>query len=287
MLNFKFMGTAGWLLYLAVFLMGCSQVSYRLSGQSSTKEVSLLDSLAVSVVDSIHNDFDRTLVLLGKAEVAAIDSMSKSASALSPSIQKTQRDLKALRTKYKTVFEQMQRFRSFGGNSVFSEEDVAVSSDKLLKEIAGRFYKGRAFSLETEANIRDFIRRELAPLEDQIAKLNRRVYQLKRSQAGKSDAKEDIATEYAKKRSELVKATNREILSCLSSRSVFTTSVKSDGEYIFPSVSSGQYYLHGGVTDSLGYIIPVAIRAHTFQEVMSKAGQPILLTINDLSKDSD
>lgn len=285
MLNFKFLGTAGWISYLAVFLMGCSQVSYKLSGQSSTKEVALLDSLAVAVVDSIHKDFDRTLVLLDKAESAVLDSMAKSASALSPSIQKSQRDLQALRNKYKTVFQEMQKFRSFGGNPVFSEEDQSVNTDKLLKEIAGRFYKGRAFSLETEANIRDFIRRELSPIEDQISKQNRRVYQLRRSQAGKTDAKEEIATEFAKKRRELVLATNHEILNCLSSRSITTTPVNSDGKYTFTRVAVGQYYLHGGTIDSLGYIIPVVIKAHTLQEIKNGVGQSILLTDDDASKD--
>jgi len=281
MLTFKFFGTAGWLLYLAVFLMGCSMHSYRLSGHSTTQEVALLDSLAVAVVDSIHQDFDRTLVLLAKAESTALDSMAKSATALSPTIQKSQRDYQALRNKYKTVFQQMQKFRSFGGNSVFSDDDVSVSTDKLLKEIAGRFYKGRAFSLETEANIRDFIKRELAPLEDQISRQRRRVNQLKRSQAGKSDAKEEIAIEFAKKRKDLVDDTNLEILSKLSARSILKTTVKTDGTFMFQNVVAGKYYLHGGVSDSLGYIVPLDVRAHTFQELKQGAGENILIASID------
>jgi len=265
-------------LVLAVFLIGCGHPSYRLSGGAQLQQVSLLDSTTQISVDSLHAEFRHMMDFLGKSEVAAMDSIAKSASELGPTILNAQQALRRAKDKYASVFEQMQRFRSFGGNSVFSSEDVGVSTEKLLKEIPGRFYKGRAFSLETEGQIRNFIRRELVPLENEVNQAQYRVNRLRQTRSGRSKAKDEMAELFQEKKLRLIESANDDIQKTIAQHRVEDTQVDSMGQYSFSNIKRGVYYLTGGDKDSTDYLIQVLVSAHTYQKISAQIGKPIFVT---------
>lgn len=267
-------------LVLAVFLMGCGHPSYRLNGDASLQQVALLDSTTQRSVDSLRAEFLHTMDFLAKSEVAAMDSISKSASKLGPTILKAQQALRRAQEKYASVFGQMQRFRSFGGNPVFSNEDVGVSTAKLLNEIPARFYKGRAFSLETEGEIRSFIRRELVPLEKEVNQAQYRVNRLRNTKSGRSKAKEEMEELFREKKMRLVASANEDIRKAIQQHRVMVADVDTIGQYSFVNIDQGEYYLAGGEEDSTDYLIPVIVSAHTRQNITAQIGTPIFVAGN-------
>jgi len=275
MMNRSFVIAAGFV--LAVFLMGCGQPSYRLSGDAQLQQVALLDSATSVSVDSVRLEFEQLIDFLAKSEVAALDSISKSASELGPAILKAQQALRQAQEKYARVFEKMQRFRSFGGNPVFSSEDVGVSTQKLLNEIPGRFYKGRAFSLETEGNIRRFIRNELVPLEAEVNQAESRVRRFRNAKSGRSKEKEEMAEEFIEKRRRVTEAANEDVRSVIQQHRLVVTDVDTAGHYSFSNIKQGKYYLAGGDLDSTDYVIQVVVSAHTHQNISAQIGKPILI----------
>ncbi|MGA1199012.1 MAG: hypothetical protein ACO36I_21165, partial [Candidatus Latescibacterota bacterium] len=88
MIKWYFLTAAGFV--LAVFLVGCGQPSYRLNGATQLQQVALLDSTTQVSIDSVRVEFKHLMDFLKKSEIAAIDSVSKSASELGPTIQKAQ-----------------------------------------------------------------------------------------------------------------------------------------------------------------------------------------------------
>lgn len=270
-------GTAG--VILAVFLMGCGKPSYHLDGVTQVRQVSLLDNAVQVAVDSVHVEFKHLIDFIALAEVVAVDSMTKSASSMGPTIRVAQRNLKAIREKYLQTFRQMQQFRSFGGNPVFTDDDVGVKTSKLLSEIPARFYKGRAFSLETEGKIRNFIRQELIPLEGQVKTTQNRVSRLQNSRAGRTNAKATIAEEYRQKREELLQATNQDVQRVIRRYQLEVENVDSLGHFAFDGVAPGQYHLFGGDTDSVDFLVPVRVSAHTWQDFSTQVGMPIFVSL--------
>lgn len=258
--------TAG--VILAVFLMGCGPPEYRLDGASQMNHVMLLDPGAKRAVDSLQADFVHVIDLLALSEASAIDSMKKSASSLGPSIQRAQRSLRDAQGKYKTEFQKMQRFRSFGGNPVFSSEDVGVTTKKLQAEILGRFYKGKAFSLETQGQIRSFIRKELVPLEKQVNQAKSRVNRLRRTRSGRTKSTGEIVVQYQKKRHQLLEETNLKIKHAILEHKKRAVQTDSVGEYVFERIPFGQYNLYAEGTDSTGYLATLNVMSHTRQDLL-------------------
>jgi len=149
---------------LAFFIFGCGLPHYRLEGKVSelVGEVILLDSMAVSVLDSIQMSYHAEVKTIAGKRAAALDSLTKGTSARNRPIVTAHRRYNEARAKYREVFGRLSRFRSFGGNPIFSNEDRGISTKKLLAEISDRFYNGRAFSLEIEGQIRRYIRQNLS-----------------------------------------------------------------------------------------------------------------------------
>jgi hypothetical protein len=266
-------------LVLAVFLMGCGHPSYRLNGGAQLQRVALLDSTTQVSVDSIQTEFEHLMESLAKSEVAAMDSISKSASELGPTILKAQQALHRAKEKYASVFEQMHRFRSFGGNPVFSGDDVGVSTEKLLNEIPGRFYKGRAFSLETEGRIRSFIRSDLVPIENEVNQAQYRVKSLRNAKSGRSKKREEMVDLFQEKKRHLIQATNEDIRNTIHQHRVNVVNVDTTGHYSFSNIDRGVYYLAGGDQDSTDYMIQVVVSAHTLQNISLQIGKPIFVSV--------
>ena len=275
-------GTAG--VILAVFLVGCWPSVYRLDGTAPVRQVALLDSAAKQSVDSVRVEFQHMLAMVAKSEIAAIDSMNKSASSLGPAIRQAERKLRDARASYKTTFQKMAQFRSFGGNPVFSDDDVNVSTKKLLTEIAERFYKGRAFSLETEGQIRKFIRQELVHREAEVNQARSRVVRLKRSQKGRSEATTEIEAQTREKRNQLLKATNKEIQDVIWQHHLLLSEVDQNDRFSFEGIAPGAYYLSSGIRDSISFIVPVSIDAHTHTKLSQGNGFVVAV---DLSPEAE
>lgn len=267
--------TAG--VFLAVFLIACGQPEYSLRGHAEIRSVVLLNRSAHAIVDSIQADYARLSDLLVQAEKSAVDSMQQHASSLGPSIRRAQNELREANERYAQTFKETVRFRSFGGNPIFSEEDANISTDKLLSEISGRFYKGRAFSLETEGQMRRFIREKLVPIEKIAQDARYRLTRLRRSQTGRQNATGDIEAEYEIKRANLLLNTNIEISQALETVMLAEAKVDSSGQFAFDGIGSGAYFLFGGQADSLDYIVPVRVTSHVYQALVPEAGLPILV----------
>jgi hypothetical protein len=266
-------GTAG--IFLAVFLIGCEESFYRLEGVAQTQQIALLDSTTRATMDSFQVQFDSKIEGMARAELAAIDSTAKSASAMRPTIRKAQKSVESAREKYGKTFQRIRQFRSFGGNPVFSEEDAGVATETLLKEIPSRFYKGRAFSLETEGKIRNFVREELVPLEIQVKNAQRRVGRLKNAQVGRSKSAGEISGVFHRQRSDLQKTTLKDMRAALFQHQIGIAEADEDGQYAFNSLRTGQYYLVAGDRDSIDYLVSVLVVGHARQNISPAAGSPL------------
>ncbi|MBT4140697.1 MAG: hypothetical protein HOE48_22485 [Candidatus Latescibacteria bacterium] len=232
------------------------------------RRVVVVDSVASVSVDSLKAEFKHVVDLLAVSEASAIDSMKKSASSMGPAVKTAQRNLRQLRGKYKNAFQKMQKFRSFGGNPVFTDDDIGVSTKKLQSEIVGRFYKGRAFSLETQSQIRSFIRKDLAPIEQKVSQAKSRVNRLRRSQSGRSQATAQITGQYHQKRKLLIAEANHNIKRRILSHQVLAVDTDSAGAFIFDKTPAGLYSIFVQTADSSGFLIPLEVFAHTRRDIV-------------------
>ncbi|MDP6039664.1 MAG: hypothetical protein QGG64_14030, partial [Candidatus Latescibacteria bacterium] len=214
---------------LAFFVYGCGQPHYRLEGQIRVEaaKVTLLDSLALAVLDSAFHAYKQEVRLLDERKVTVLDSVEKSTSELNGPIVVANKQYQTARAKYRGVFLRLHRFQSFGGNPIFIEEDASVSTQKLLAEIADRFYKGRAFSLETEGQIRRYIRQNLVPLERDMKQKQTRLRRLKNSKSGQSKGRDRLVVVFDEMRKVLVDTINKRILRTLLRHEVMQTQVDS------------------------------------------------------------
>jgi hypothetical protein len=254
---------------LAFFMYGCGQPHYRLEGQIQVEatEVTLLDSLALFALDSVFQAYGEEVRLLDERRASALDSVEKSSSALNRPIVTANKKYRAARAKYREIFLRLRRFQSFGGNPIFTEEDVSVSTQKLLAEIADRFYKGRAFSLETEGQIRRYLRQNLVPIERDMKQKQTRLRRLQNSKSGQSKGRDRLVVVFDKMRKVLVDTINQRILATLQSHRVTQTQVDSGGYFIFQKLPPGHYHLYVPHPLPRGHLVPVMVEGHQKQDL--------------------
>ena len=119
-------------------LCSCGDARYRLDGHipPTSTQVALLDGAATRKVNRLRSLFESTrdsLRQVAEGEIADVRSrLSESEDAL----RSAKRRLNDASSSYRTAFEKIKRFESFGGNLIFTDEDRSVSTKELLAEIA-------------------------------------------------------------------------------------------------------------------------------------------------------
>jgi len=264
---------------LAFFFLGCGEPLYRLEGQVGKEigKVILLDRSAASVLDSIHLAYVAQAEEINAKRQAALDALSSSTSALNRPIATARTRYSRAQTKYREVFGRLRRFQSFGGNTIFSDEDAGVSTQKLLAEIADRFYKGRAFSLETEGQVRRYIRQNLVPLEKDRNQKRNRLVQLQKSQSGKTKGKDKVEGEFESLGVVLRDSTNQKILTTLANLTLLQAEVDSNRRYRFAKLKPAHYHLYVPQPLPQGHLVPIQVIGHTYYDLSAGTVQNLLL----------
>ena len=258
-----------WWLLPCIFAVGCGRPAYRLDGRvpDANVKVSLLDSAAVEVVDSLRLAYALALEgLQGRAE-AALDSLHNGMASIEKPLAGAKARYRAALGRYRSAFEEMVRFKSFGGNPIFSDADLDVGTARLLNEVANRFYRGKSFSLQMEGEIRRFVRNRLVPLEREVARARTGAARMQASKAGTAEARKEMEAAYARRRVELRERVNREILDGLQARIVGSVDADSTGRYRFQRLMSGRYYLYVPQPLPEAWLLPVDLRGHIRQDL--------------------
>ena len=261
-----------------VFVIGCGHPHYRLDGRvpGGVSEVGLLDGGAPALVDSLRSSHQQALQDLERWVQAARDSLTADQTAAGEPLAGARAKYESARQRYRSAFERMMRFRSFGGNPIFTGADRDVGTSTLLDEIADRFYRGRAFSLETEGEMRRYIRDRLVGLEQNVERARSAVARLQKAGKGRARAREAVESDYARRRMEAVERGNRELLSALEKRRIHWTAPDSAGAYLFPRLPAGRYCVYVPEPLPQAWLIPVDLQGHTRQD-LADANLSVLL----------
>jgi len=267
-----------WLLAL-VLVPGCGQSAYRLDGEipEGISAVGLLDSTATAAVDSLYSAHAKALAGLQRSTGAALDSLDDGVASLAQPIAEASARQRAAFRRYQNAFAEIKRFKSFGGNPIFSDADIKISTSSLLEETSDRFYRGKAFSLETEGEVRRFIRRRLAPLEQKVVQARNEVARLARKKTGGTKAREEATAEFLRRRALLQERFNEEILEELQARTLMQAEVDTSRFYLFPRLPLGRYHLYVPGSPPEAWLVPVDLQRHTRQDLGTTNRRRLLL----------
>ena len=267
-------------LCLALFIFGCDTPVYRLDGQvpGDVENVQLLDSTAVALLDSLRGAYGREAEGLRRNARAALDSLSAGAASLNRPLKLARQRYQTTGRRYREAFAGMQQFTSFGGNRIFSETDLAVSTSQLLREISDRFYDGKAFSLETEAEARRYIREKLVPLEREVNRARNQVARFRKSQSGSVEAQKRAEEDFSRRREALLEQWNQHILDTFEGRVLAQAHVDSTRRFLFAQLPAGRYHLYVPQPLPEAWLIPVVLRSHLQQNLGNGNLRPLLFS---------
>lgn len=254
---------------LVIFVGGCGEARYRLEGKApdGIEVVMLLDAAAQESVRLIQERYHQEMGDLKKNTQIALDSLQAGSVSLNRPLAQARLQYQNARRRYREAFSGLSRFTSFGGNPIFSNDDLALKANTLLSEIADRFYKGKAFSLETEGEMRRYIRKQLVPLERTINRARTRVNSLQRSQKGSARAREQVEADFQAQRAGLLDRSNQAILAGLGERKLLEVSVDPTGAFVFSDLSVGRYHLYVPEPLPQAWLVPFEMQGHIWQEL--------------------
>ncbi|MDP6779380.1 MAG: hypothetical protein QGI83_21685 [Candidatus Latescibacteria bacterium] len=194
------------------------------------------------------------------------DSLSEASGTLGSSLRRAVARRKKAAEAYRNAFQGMMRFRSFGGNPIFSNEDLNVSTSDLRKETADRFYRGKAFSLETEEEIRRYIRSRLTSPEKAHYRAKAGVARIRRSTSSTTAAVDKAERQFQAERVALRNRFNQSILGAFDAGVLARAAVDSTGSYAFARVPEGRYHLLVKEPLPEGWLVAVDLRGHARQD---------------------
>ena len=167
----------------------------------------------------------------------------------------------------------MKGFTSFGGNPIFESADRKVSTHKLLEEIADRFYRGKAFSLETGGQIRRMIRETLVPAEKRVVRAIGNLSRLKKEHGAHVAIREAVAGRITTSKKALLDRYNRRVIDRLEGGVIREAAVDTAGRYRFDQVPRGRYYLY---TSSLRpKLVEILVDGHRRIRVLQDDPSPL------------
>ncbi len=266
---------------ICLVLAACGQPVYRLDGSAppEVRAVSLLDASAVDLLDSTRAACKDALANLDRDHSTAADSLERGLARSGDALRKAQVTHSSAVAAYEDAFSGLSRFRSFGGNSIFSDRDVDVATTVLLEEVADRSYNGKAFSLETEAEIRRFVRSRLVPAERSKRRSRNAVIAAKRSRTVSGRARSQLDASYTGARSERLGVSNRSIREGLAGLEVAKAAVDSTGRFLFSEVPAGRYLIYTSDVLPEGWLVPVRLSGHRRQDLIEKLRRPVQITV--------
>ncbi len=250
-----------------ILLCSCGDARYRLDGRipPTSGRVALLDSAATGKVERLHLLFSSAQDSTERIAEREIADILSRLSESEDDLRSSRRRLNDASTRYRKTFERIKGFESFGGNRIFTDADQRVSTKNLLSEIADRFYKGKAFSLETGGEIRTFIRESLVPAERRVTRARRA---LKRVEAGRQDDEATIVKRretLKDERAGLVVIYNQRILDTLTGAVLAVAPADSSGYYRFDTLSPARYHLY---LESPGHVLTtIDLRTHSRRDL--------------------
>ena len=237
------------LLFFVICHSACGDAHYRLDGQVDEafadipSRIALLDSTTSQKVTTLHKLYTTSSDSLAQSVSDALLAIDEELSNMGTPNKTGERRLRSARNAYSGAFKAMEVHVSFGGNQVFGGEDQKVRTEVLLEEIQDRFYKGKAFSLETGSHIRRTIREKLVPAEMRV---DRAAVQLRKLQSARKvvqNRRNTVEQAVSATEADLVASYNQRVLDRIEGGVLKETELDSTGSYTFQKLAKGRYHL--------------------------------------------
>jgi hypothetical protein len=268
-------------LFVAVaILAACGDSRYGIDGQialntdQAPQRIAILDSTASAKITRIHELFTVSADSLEKCFRDSLASIDEILAAAEKPIEQASRRLRSSSANYAEAFKLMETYRSFGGNRIFGSVDRKESTATLLEEISDRFYKGKAFSLETGGHIRRTIREKLVPAENRVARARDVLARLKKQRNQWTKTRVEVEGRIAVSRKELVKGFNIRVVDRIEGGVLRETDVDSDGAYRFDKLSAGKYHLY--LRPPTPKLVEIQVDGHKHIRISSDAPSPLI-----------
>lgn len=277
--NFFFWHSIFYCLCLFLLFFGCSPPAYRLDGKvvDGVSEVSLLDSAAVSVIDSLRKKYFWSDKALEHSHKAVLDSLSLGTASVEEEFLRLKNFHETAYQRYRQAFEKMYRFKSFAGNLIFSTSDLEMKTSVLLEKIADRSYRGKTFSLETEVEIRRYIQNQLLGIEKSVFRTQSQMVRLKGVRDAKADSLKKIESNFSQHRERLKDDYNQKMLKGLQESILYQTAVDKAQEYRFFQIPVGTYYLFVSYPLPEAWLVRVNLNTHTRRNLGAETRQTLLI----------
>ncbi len=237
-------------LFSVVCHPACGDARYRLDGQVDEafadipSRIALLDSTASQKVTTLHKLYTTASDSLRQSITEALLLIDEELSNTAPPIKTGERRLRSARNAYSDAFKAMAVHVSFGGNLVFGREDQRVRTEVLLEEIQDRFYKGKAFSLETGSQIRRTIRKKLIPAEKRVDRVGVQLRKLQSARKVVQSRRNTFEQAVTATEGNLIVNYNRRVLDRIEGGVLTETELDSTGSYSFENLAEGRYHLY-------------------------------------------
>jgi hypothetical protein len=264
------------ILAVVLALAACGDSRYKIHGQIALNadHVAILDSTASVKITKIHELFTASADSLEKSFQDSLSSIDATLKQAEKPIKQAQRRLRSSNANYAEAFRLMETYLSFGGNKIFGSPDRKETTTKLLEEISDRFYKGKAFSLETGGQIRRTIREKLIPAERRVARARNGLAKLRKERDRWSSVREEVAGRVAVSRKELVKRFNSRVIDRIEGGVLQEAVVDSNGDYQFSRLPAGRYHLYLRLPTAK--LVEVHVDGHKHVRITSKDQSPLI-----------
>ena len=265
---------------LILVLQACGEARYRVESVihpldgAVPAHIAILNSTAARKIAEIHLLYASASDSLKQTFADSLSAIDKVLAAQAKPIQRAARRLRNARGAYAVAFKAMNVFTSFGGNQVFDSADQKVSTRKLLEDIADRFYRGKAFSLETGGQIRRTIRKKLVPAEQRVASASGALNRLRDERKIQEELREAVAGEVAISMASLLEVYNRRVIDRLEGAVIREVSADSSRVYRFEQVPTGKYHLY--TREPKVAFVEVIVKGHRRFRILENAPSPLV-----------
>ncbi len=258
----------------------CGEARYRVEGLlclgegENPSRIAILDSTASRKIQDIHQLYASAADSLFRSFADSLSAINAVLASQKKPIAQAERRLKARQSQYATTFTAIKAFKSFGGNAIFDSSDRQVPTQKLLEEIADRFYRGKSFSLEAGAQIRRMIREKLVPAEKRITRARNVLGRLRKEHASHNTIREAVAGQITTAKSALLDHYNRRVIDRLEGGVIRETAVDTTGYYRFDQVPHGRYHLYA--PSRLPKLVEILVDGHRRIRILQDDPSPLV-----------
>lgn len=268
------------LVTIAAFsLSACGDSRYGIDGQITSTSalphgIAILDSTASHKISGIHKLFTASADSLARSFRDSLATLDSALLGAQRPIAQAGRRLRSLTADYANSFKLMEAYRSFGGNSIFGPEDRKEPTDKLLDEIANRFYKGKTFSLEIGRQIRTTIRETLIPAEKRVNRARNTLGRLKNEHELRARARKEVEGQVSSFTSALVSRFNRRVIDRIEGGVLREAAIDSSGEFHFDHLPQARYHLY--LRGSSPKLVEIQVDGHKRVRITGEDPSPLI-----------